>query len=105
MAVSDFWHDLAAEFRALPGCGAIRGDWDYTANGGRPYQWRFAGGDKALQARFEALARRAASEMPQPEYSDGLLSWLEAIRKTAINLGPSATILSKMPMGVKVLFM
>jgi len=83
MANSDFWHDLAAEFRALPGGNVLRGDWDYTANSGRPYQWRFAGGDKAIHTRFEALARRAASEMPNPEYSDLLLSWLEALRKNS----------------------
>jgi ribosome-binding protein aMBF1 (putative translation factor) len=80
MAVSDFWHDLAAEFRALPGGSSLRGDWDYTANSGRPYQWRFAGANPATDVRFEALARRAASEMPNPKYSDALLSWLEAVR-------------------------
>jgi hypothetical protein len=83
MASSDFWHDLAIECRALPGGNSFRGDWDYTANSGRPYQWRFAEGNKATHTRFEALARRAASEMPNPAYSDLLLSWLEALRKNS----------------------
>ena len=91
MAIPDFWHDLAAEFRALPGGNTLRGDWDYTANSGRPYEWHFAEGTRALHARFEALARRAASEMPNPEYSDLLLSWLEALRKNCHQPGITNT--------------
>jgi hypothetical protein len=83
MAVSDFWRDLAAEFRALPGANYLRGDWDYAANSGRPHQWRLAGASPSTNARFEALARRAASEMPNPEYSDAFISWLEAVRKNS----------------------
>jgi hypothetical protein len=91
MASSDFWHDRAAEFRALPGGNSFRGDWDYTANSGRPYQWRFAEGNKAIHTRFEALARRAASEMPNPGYSDLLLSWLEVLRMNAREPGITNT--------------
>ena len=83
MAISDFWHDLAAEFRALPGANHLRGDWDYLARSGRAYEWRFVGASPSTDARFEALARRAASEMPNAEYSDALLSWLEAVRKNS----------------------
>jgi hypothetical protein len=87
MANSDFWKSIAAEFRALDPNGGLRADWDYVVNSGRPYQWRFAGSQPSLDMRFEALARRAASEMPNPGYSDLLLSWLEALRKNSTQLG------------------
>jgi hypothetical protein len=89
MATSDLWRDLAAEFRALPGGSALRGDWDYTS--GRPCQWRFAGTSPSIHTRFEALARRAACEMPNPKYSDSLLSWLEAIRENSAQPGTTST--------------
>jgi len=97
MAISDFWHDLAAEFRALPGGSALRGDWDYAVNSRArgPCQWRFAGGDQSIHTRFEALARRAASDMPNPKYSDLLLSWLEAIRTTSHQPGLTGSYVEK----------
>lgn len=89
MATSDFWRDLAVEFRALDPKGIVFARWDCIIKSGRPWQWQLVGGNPGLHSRFEALARRAASEMPNPEFSDLLISWLEAIRKTSFDLFPN----------------
>jgi hypothetical protein len=86
MADSTFWRDLAAKFRALDPNGIISAPWDCTVKSGRPWQWQLVGGTPGLHSQFEALARRGASEMPKPEYSDLLLSWLEAVRKTSFDI-------------------
>lgn len=89
MATSEFWRNIAAEFRALDPDAMLYGSWDCLVTGGMPCQWTLRGHTRAVQIRFEALARRAASEMPQPEFSDSLLSWLEAVRKNGHQLGSS----------------
>jgi hypothetical protein len=89
MVTSDFWRDLAVEFRALDPRGIIFARWDCVVKSGRPWQWQFIGGNPGLHSRFEALARRAASEMPNPEFSDLLLSWLEVLRKTSFDPIPN----------------
>lgn len=87
MASSDFWHDLAAQFRILPGADMLHLDWDHIVNGEKPFQYQMAGGNPERHSRFEALARRAAFEMPNPEFQDLLLSWFEALRKNSLQFG------------------
>jgi hypothetical protein len=80
MANSDSWRDFAVRFQALSSPHAdVRGTWQHTVGSGVVGDWRF-GGDDALRAQFEALARRAASGLPVKRSSDLLIAWLEALR-------------------------
>jgi hypothetical protein len=79
MADSTFWRDLADQFRALPEEFALlRGDRHQTVGSDDPAQWELIGGISA-KVHFEALARRAASAIPNPSSSDLLTAWLEAL--------------------------
>ncbi len=81
MADSDFWRDLAAQFQVLSSPYAdVRAQWQHIVGSGVSGDWRL-GGDAPLRIQFEALARRAASELPTKQSSDLLVAWLEALRE------------------------
>ena len=61
MADSAFWRDLAEKFLASPD---FRADGHYVIGSGEPWTWQLAGvAAEYIRAAFEALARRAASEI------------------------------------------
>jgi hypothetical protein len=65
----------------LPDSAKLRAEWDCPV-GCKKVRWRLIGGiDGGPQARFEALARRAAFEIANPDYPDLLVAWLEALRE------------------------
>src|SRR5438067_2145953 len=92
---SDFWHDLAAEFRALKQRdpdGLWRADWRFVLKveeQSAPIpQWRLVGSGSSahpIQYEFEALARRGGPKI-YPNM-DSLVGWFEAIRTSPLNTG------------------
>lgn len=85
MSDSEFWHDLATQFRSLDPLGTLRADWDYVIGSGVS-NWRLAGGASySVQSQFEALARRAGSAIARPQSSDLLGEWLDLLRAKARN--------------------
>jgi DNA-binding transcriptional regulator YiaG len=82
MADSSFWRDLADQFRALPlECKMLRAD-RYPVNDitDELSDWHLSGTATAT-ALVDALARRAASEIPNPPTFDLLQAWLEVLIK------------------------
>jgi len=79
MADSEFWRNLAEQFRTLPGAGTLRADWTYQIRSGAPSEWRFSG-DASLCIQFQALARRGAAALPKVEIPDLLVAWLEVLK-------------------------
>ena len=81
MADSNLWRDFAAQFEALSRPHAdVRGTWQHVVSSGVSGDWRLDG-DAPLRIRFEALARRAATELPIKRSTDLLIAWLEALRE------------------------
>ncbi len=81
MADSETWHGLAEQFRALPAdCRMLRADRYYEFGTGPVGQWTLVG-TASSRIRFEALARRAASEIADPPTTDLLTAWLEVLMK------------------------
>jgi len=94
MADSELWRGLAEQFRTLPAsCRMLRADRYYVVGSGEIGQWMLVGTTSAM-VRFEALARRAASEIPDPPTSDLLTAWLEVLMKhgdSGFRFNPIAT--------------
>jgi DNA-binding XRE family transcriptional regulator len=82
MADSDFWKNLAEQFRALDPSGMLRADWDYIVNSGNVDQWQIKGADRSIRVRFEALARRAGSAIAEALQKDPLFIWLADVKAT-----------------------
>jgi hypothetical protein len=83
MADSAFWRDLAEKFLASPD---FRADGHYVIGSGEPWTWQLAGvAAEYIRAAFEALARRAASEIAVAGSPDLLTVWLEELRKGSYN--------------------
>lgn len=82
MADSAFWRDLADQFRALPlECKMLRADrYPVDDETGELSHWQLSGTATAT-ALVGALARRAASEIPNPPTPDLLETWLEVLIK------------------------
>jgi ribosome-binding protein aMBF1 (putative translation factor) len=83
MADSDFWRQLAAEFRLLmPDSGMLRADGWYIVGSDAPWDW-WLDGDPSdfVSAAFGTLARRGASELPTVGATNLLIVWLEALRQ------------------------
>lgn len=81
MANSTFWRGLAKQFRALPvECSMLRADRHYQVGSGKVGEWTLLGPASA-KVRFEALARRAASEIPNSPSPDLLTAWFELLMK------------------------
>jgi hypothetical protein len=79
MATSEFWRDLAAQFKALPlECSVLYATRDYMVGSGRVGQWTLNGTRSAV-AQFDPLARRGASELQNAKIPDLLIAWLEAL--------------------------
>jgi ribosome-binding protein aMBF1 (putative translation factor) len=78
LAESDFWHDLAKEFRELP-CADLRAEWIlYFVPGSIPV-WELHGNYSA-QVRFRALAIRAGTRLVG-RAPDFMFIWLDALNK------------------------
>lgn len=83
MADSAFWRDLAEKFLASPD---FRADGHYVIGSGEPWTWQLAGvAAEYIRSAFEALARRAASEIAGAGSPDLLIVWLEELRKGSYN--------------------
>ena len=82
MPTSDFWRDLAVQFRALPDpYGMLRADGHYIIGSGVAWKWELTGGASAsLRIQFAALARRGAFQIANADATDLLTVWLEALR-------------------------
>jgi hypothetical protein len=89
MLDSDFWRNLANEFRAIDPSGFLRADWQCCAKiGDEPPHvatWSLPGGKLTLSIRleFEALARRAGRKVHP--YMDSLDGWMEALRESGFD--------------------
>jgi hypothetical protein len=83
MADSAFWRDLAEKFLASPN---FRADGHYVIGSGQPWTWQLAGvAAPYIRNAFEALARRAASEIADAGSHDLLIVWMEELRKGSYN--------------------
>jgi hypothetical protein len=81
MGDSDFWRDLAKQFRALQhALGRLRAEWDYIVGSGGRGQWRLTGTDGGSVVEFEVLARRAAAGLSDAGSSDLVMVWLEVLK-------------------------
>lgn len=81
MANSDFWRSLADQFRALPReFSILRADRASIVGSDGIGQWNLIG-TTTHSVQFEALARHAASQLPNPVSMDLLTAWLEALIK------------------------
>lgn len=79
MANSAFWQDIAKQFRALPKESVmLRADRVSAVGNLVVGEWTLVG-TTSHSVQFETLARRAASEIPNPASSDLLTAWLEAL--------------------------
>jgi hypothetical protein len=74
MASSDFWRDLAADFRALPLFHHLVAS--YYIYGGGQGHWEFG-----EETDFQALAMRAGSAVADPGAPDPLIAWLECLKQ------------------------
>jgi len=90
MPDSDFWRDLAREFRAIDPHGFLRADWSCSVRVGEEpppvATWRLPGGKltRSVQLSFEALARRAGPKVHP--LMDSLVGWLEALRESGFGI-------------------
>jgi|HubBroStandDraft_6_1064221.scaffolds.fasta_scaffold04816_8 DNA-binding transcriptional regulator YiaG len=93
MADSSYWRKLADEFRALPlECKGLRADrYPITDETDEIDYWELDGTSTAT-ALFDALARRAAIEIPDHPSTDLLTTWLEALVKRGGVILPQAVI-------------
>jgi hypothetical protein len=91
MPESDFWRDLAEQFRTVDPQELLRADWTCKVKVGMEEtpvlaQWRMVGTDyrtRSVQFAFEALARRGGPKIfPLME---SLTGWLEALRQQRLN--------------------
>src|ERR1700728_2734973 len=78
LAESDFWHDLAKEFRELP-CGDLRAEWILHFVPGSIPVWELTGNYSA-QVRFRALAIRAGMRLVG-RAPDFMFIWLDALNR------------------------
>jgi hypothetical protein len=87
MPTSDFWRDLAVQFRALPDpYGMLRASGHYIIGSGVAWGWELTGGASAsLRTQFAALARRGAFQIENADANDLLTAWLEALRLERCN--------------------
>ncbi len=77
---------LRKQFRLLyAACPGLRAEWDHIIGSKVSGQWRVAGGNGSAEIRFEALARRAASLLPDAGDADALNVWLEVLRRESLN--------------------
>jgi hypothetical protein len=99
MELSDFWRELAKEFRALPDPdGLLYVKW--KSERGSPFEWSVEttkvvwGGDSA-RAQFIVLAARGGAEVDNPNNRDLLSAWFDALTKETMTteFGSSAETL------------
>lgn len=91
MPDSDFWRDLAEDFRAIDPHLLLRADWRCSTMTGeqRPVvtEWQIGANDRptrSVKYEFEALARRGGREIyPYMDSRDG---WLETLRQYRLNI-------------------
>jgi hypothetical protein len=84
MADSTFWRSIADQFRALPiGFKMLRADRTSIVGSDRIGQWNLVG-MTSHSVQFEAIARHAAFELPNPVCFDLLTAWLEALIKQGL---------------------
>jgi hypothetical protein len=79
MAFSDFWRDIAIQFRTIPEAFTLSAAWANFDNVG-PGKWGLQG-SKAAKYSFEALATRAGKEIADASASDLLTAWLDKLRE------------------------
>ena len=79
MTSSDFWRDLANEFRGIRYGNVLTAFLEFKADKGK-LCWRIAGEDDEV-FRFEALARRAARGIATAETTDLLSKWLDTLKR------------------------
>jgi len=95
MVDSDFWRDLAEQFRALDPAGLLYADHDYIVNSGNVDQWQIKGADRIIRLRFEALARRAGSKIAGAHQKDPLFIWLGEVKATGPNFEYGAYLIER----------
>jgi ribosome-binding protein aMBF1 (putative translation factor) len=85
MASSEFWRNLAEQFRSLPYAEYLSAEWQFVV-GSKARTWRLVGEDYGLHSRFAALAVRGASELEQPGANNLLDTWFDAILLIVSNI-------------------
>jgi|ERR1039458_7496824 hypothetical protein len=90
MLDSDFWRNLAEQFRALDPGGLVRADWHYNIKVATQApdiaKWRLVGPrtfTRSIELDFEALARRAGPRVHRK--MESFVSWMEALRESRLN--------------------
>lgn len=77
---SEFWRNLSSEFQATrEDYHNLNAVWDCIWNKAIA-NWKLVETSAGAGKEFEALARRAGAELPNPESPDLMISWLEALR-------------------------
>ena len=79
MASSDFWQELAEQFRSINNAWSIRADWDNTA-GEMGFGYWVLTGETAGILNFKALAARGAREIIDTKVSDLFSAWLDKLK-------------------------
>ena len=79
MASSDFWRDLAEQFRSIDNAWSIRADWHNIAGELEFGHWHLTG-ETAGIFNFKAIAARGATEIVDTRVSDLLSAWLDKLR-------------------------
>jgi hypothetical protein len=79
MASSDFWQDLAEQFRSINNAWSIRADWDNTA-GEMGFGYWVLTGETAGILNFKALAARGAREIIDTKVPDLFSAWLDKLK-------------------------
>jgi DNA-binding CsgD family transcriptional regulator len=95
MASSDFWRELAKEFRAIPSGWALAAFWECIIGDDPVGTWKITGTVASIRG-FESLARRAATGIATEKTTDLLIAWLDALKQEGygFKVGPSRSKLS-----------
>jgi hypothetical protein len=89
MLASEFWCNLAREFRALPIVdGEFRADRILTVDDRVPPQsaiWTINCANRNIEQRWRTLAKRGGDSLSQNDFVDAISVWLETLRTEKIN--------------------
>jgi hypothetical protein len=89
MADSEFWRNLAKEFRALPKLGTeFRADRWLSISGEVPPQpptWSVSCSNRSVEQQWKALAKRGGDALSENDTVDSVFVWLEVLWKEKVN--------------------
>jgi hypothetical protein len=89
MAGSEFWRNLAKEFRALPTMGTeFRADRCLSTTDQMVPQgatWLISCSNRSLERQWEPLAKRGGNALSENDIVDAVYVWLETLRAEKVN--------------------